>query len=458
MKVIVCGAGQVGANIARELSREGNDVTVVDRDAEAVNRLADLHDLKACVGWASMPDVLERAGASEADMLIAVTYSDEVNMVACQVAHSLFNVPTKIARIRAQGYLAPHWQGLYSDQNLPIDKIISPEIEVAAAVERQLSVPGALEVAPFVENRVRLVGVRLDENCPVLNTPLRALTELFPKLEATIVGIRRNGTLLVPADEDMLLARDEVYFVASTEHVARAMSLFGHEEPEARRVVLAGAGNIGVFLAEKIEADHPSVRLKIIEYSAERAEAAAERLSGSVVMHGSAIDIELLREAGIASAETFVALTNDDEINILASLLAKRLGCGKVVALVNNPAYDTLLPSLGIDVAFNPRATTVSSILTQVRRGRIRSLYALGDGSAEVVEAEALATSSLVGKPLREINLPHGLIIGAVVRGPKVMVPRGATVIEAKDRVVMLALKGQVKALEKLFSVRLEFF
>lgn len=458
MKVIVCGAGQVGANIARELARENNDVTVIDNRPEAVNRLAGSYDLRAIVGWASLPDVLEQAGAAESDMLIAVTHSDEVNMVACQVAHSLFRVPTKIARVRHQGYLKPHWRGLYADSELPIDTIISPEMEVARSVERQLSVPGTIEVVPFCDDRVRLVGTRLDENCPILNTPLKSLTELFPGLQAVVVGIRRNEALIVPSDEDMLLPGDEVHFVASTDHVGRAMALFGHEEAAARHVLIAGAGNIGSFLAEQIEAEHPNVRLKILESSAARAEAAADRLSRTVVLKGDALDIDLLREAGAATAETLVALTNDDETNILVSLLAKRLGCRRVVTLVNNPVYEPLLPSLGIDVAFNPRATTVSTILTQVRRGRIKNLYSVGDGSAEAVEAEALATSPLVGKPLRDVALPDGMIIGAIVRGPKVILPRGGTVVEAKDRVVMFALKDRVKALEKLFAVRLEFF
>jgi len=458
MKVIVCGAGLVGFNIAQQLAGEGNDVTVIDQRADLIQRLSESFDVQAMVGFASHPDILERAGAADADMIIAVTYSDEVNMVACQVAHSLFNVPTKVARIRAQTYLNPIWGHLFSRDNLPIDVVISPEVEVARAIMRRLQVPGATDMIPFADDRVRVIGVRLGDECPVLHTPLRQLTELFPDLNVVITGIVRNDRLFVPSGDDQLLPGDEIYFCADATQVARAMTLFGHEEKEARRVVMIGSGNIGTFLAMQIEEEQPSVNLKIIEAHEKRAEEARSRMKRAVVLVGDGLSREILDEANVALAETVMALTNNDEVNILTSLLAKREGAQKAITLINNNTYQPLISSLGIDVVVNPRATTVSTILQHVRRGRIRALHSLRDGAAEVVEGEAMETSSLVGRPLREIDLPNGMIVGAVIRGAKIIIPRGGTVVEPHDRVIMFVLREQVKKLEKMFAVRLEFF
>lgn len=458
MKIIICGAGMVGANIARQLAREGNDVTVIDRTPELIQRISDSVDVKGLVGMASYPDTLERAGANDCDMLIAVTFADEVNMVACQIAHSLFNVPTKIARVRAQAYLNPEWSDLFSTGNMPIDVIISPEVEVAKAIMRRLEVPGALDMIPFAEGKVRAIGVRLAEDCPVIHTPLRQLTDLFPDLKAVVCGIVRNDKLVVPHGDDQLFPGDEIYFVADADQVQRTMGLFGHEEKEARRLIIVGAGNIGLYLARQMEEKHPGVRIKMIERDLPQAERAADRLHQSVVLHGDALDRELLEEANISGTEAIVALTNDDQVNILAALLAKRAGCQRAVALVNNEGYRGLITSLGIDVVVNPRGTTVSTILQYVRRGRIRQVYSLRDGTAEVIEAEALKTSALVGNSLRDMDIPDGIIIGAIVRGQEVMLPRGDTVIEAGDRVIIFALSEMVKHVEKMFAVRLEFF
>jgi len=458
MKVIVCGAGQVGFNIARQLSGEHNDVTVVDQSPDLVKRINDNLDVHGLVGFASQPDVLESAGARDADMIIAVTFADEVNMVACQVAHSLFNVPTKIARVRAQSYLRPIWQDLFSRDHMPIDVIISPELEVARSAERRLEVPGAFDMVPFGEDKLRLIGVRLTDECPIVDTPLRQLTELFPDLNIVVVGIDRGGRLLVPTGDDQMLINDEIFFIADREHVSRALSLFGHEEKEARRIIIVGGGNIGLFLAESMERDHPSVRVNVIELDRARAEYVAERLERSVVINGDALDSEILVEANAGSTETVIALADDDEVNILASLLAKRLGCQRAITLVNNTGYGVLLTSLGIDAVVNPRASTVSTILQHVRHGRIRAVHSLRDGGAEVIEAEALQTSPIVGVPLREVNLPVGMIIGGILRDKNVIIPRGDTVIQVKDRVVIFALADVVKRVEKMFSVRLDFF
>ncbi len=458
MKVIVCGAGLVGTTIARQLAAEGNEVTVIDQSVEQAHKLAESYDLRALVGHASHPDLLDRAGAADADMLIAVTYADEVNMVACEVAHALFNVPTKIARIRAQSYLRPEWSDLFNGEHISIDHIISPEIEVARAIHRRILTPGAFDMIPFAGDRLRLIGVRLTEDCPVLNTPLRQLTELFPGLEINVCGIARGDEVIVPEGDDQLVADDEIYFVAVTDHVPRAMRLFGHEEREARRLVVAGGGNIGLFLAREIEAQQGAVKLKVIEGNRARAEYVAGQLSNSVVIQGDTLDMDILTEAKVQSAEAIIALTNDDEVNILASLLAKRAGCQRAITLVNNPAYENLIGSLGVDVVVNPRSTTVSSILQHVRRGRIRGVHSLRDGGAEVMEAVAVESSSLLGRPISELDLPAGLMICALIRKDEILIVRSDTEIETGDRMILFVRKEAVKKVEKLFSVRLEFF
>jgi len=458
MQVIVCGAGLVGTTIARQLSAEGNEVTVIDSSAEQAQKLAESYDLRSIVGHASHPDILDQAGAADADMLIAVTHADEVNMVACEVGHALFRVPTKIARVRAQSYLKPEWSDLFNGSNISIDHIISPEIEVARAIHRRILTPGATEMIPFAGDRLRLVGVRLTEECPVLHTPLRQLTELFPDLDINICAVIREDAMMVPEGSDHLLPEDEIYFVAAADHVGRAMRLFGHEEREARRIVLSGGGNIGLFLGRQLEEQENRIALKVIEASAKRADIVAEALKRSVVIHGDALDIEILNEAKVGSSEAFIGLTNDDEVNILSALLAKREGCERVVALVNNPAYENLIGSLGIDVVVNPRSTTVSSILQYVRRGRVRAVHSLRDGAAEAMEVEAVQTSAVVGRTIGDLDLPAGIMIGAILRDTEVIIARAETEIESGDRLILLALKEAVKKVEKLFAVRLEFF
>ena len=458
MKVIVCGAGLVGSNIARHLSMENNDVTIVDQSAELVRRITDTIDVNGVVGHASHPDILELAGVADADMIIAVTYADEVNMVACQVAHSLFDVPTKIARIRHQSYLSPMWANLFSRDHLPIDVIISPELEVARAVTRRLQVPGAFEMIPLADDKVRLMGVRCEESCPLVHTPLKQLTQLFPDLNIVIVGLMRDNKPTVPTGNDQMLPGDEVYFVVETAHLPRAMAAFGHEESEARRLLIFGGGNIGLFLAQQVEQEFPWVKTKIIELDKKRAEYISAELENTIVLNGDVLDQEVLEEANIGVTETVVAVTNDDETNILASLLAKRMGTGRVVTLINKGTYEPLVGSLGIDVVVSPRHITVSTILQHVRRGRIHSVHAIREGFGELIEAEALETSSLVNKPLRDVNLPAGVLLGAIVRGDEIIIPRGNTVIQVKDRVVLFAAAGAIRKVEKLFSVQLEYF
>ena len=458
MKVIVCGAGQVGFNIARHLALEKNDVTVIDQSPELIRKVTDTLDVQGVIGHASHPDVLEQSGAADADMIIAVTYADEVNMMACQVAHSIFDVPTKIARVRHQSYLEPVWANLFSRDNMPIDVIISPEIEVARAVTRRLEVPGAFEMISLADDKVKLLGVRCEDTCPLVNTPLRQLTQLFPDLNIVIVGLMREDRRIVPKGDDQMLPGDEVYFVVDSDQVARAMSAFGHEETAARRLLIFGGGNIGLFLAQEIENDHPWVNAKVIEANAERAKLVAGRLKNTVVIQGDVLDPEILAEANVSATDTVVAVTNDDETNILASLLARRYGCRRLITLINKPTYEPLINTLGIDVVVSPRNITVSTILQHVRRGRIHSVHTLREGFGELIEAEALETSPLVGTPLREVNLPDGVLLGAIVRDGKMISPRGDTVVRARDRIVLFAAEEAIRKVETLFSVQLEYF
>jgi len=459
MKVVICGAGQVGFSIARYLSAESNDVTVIDQSPELIGKVNESLDVQAIVGHASHPDVLESAGAADADMLIAVTFADEVNMVACQIGHSIFNVPTKIARIRQQSYLEPMWADLFSRDHMPIDVIISPELEVARAIARRLAVPGAFDMIPLADDKVRVIGVRCGAECPVINTALRQLSGLFPDLHISIVGIVRDENAFVPKSSDQMLQGDEVYFIADSEHVARALATFGYEERQeaSRRITIIGGGNIGLNLARFIE-DMENITGRIIEHENDRARRIVSLLRDTHVTHGDALDTEILEETNIRHADTVVAVSNDDETNILASLLAKRYGVERTIALVNRDTYTPLVTTLGIDVLVNPRAITVSTILQHIRRGRIRSVHSLRDGFAEVIEAEALETSPLVGTPLGEVSLPEDVIIGAIVRDGEVIITKPATVIESGDRIILLSAAHSVKKVEKMFSVRLEFF
>jgi trk system potassium uptake protein len=459
MRVIICGAGQVGYSIAAYLAREDNDVTVIDYDAQLIGQINDDLDVNGIIGHASKPEILDRAGASNADLIVAVTYSDEVNMVACQVAHSLFNVPKKIARIRDQAYLDPAWSNLFSRAHMPIDVIISPEVEVAHSISRRLHVPGTTNVIRLAEGKVYLIGVICEEHCPIVNTPLRQLSSLFPNLSVEIGAIIRGREVIVPDGDDQVLVNDEVYFFADARHLQRAMSAFGHEEQEARRIVIIGGGNIGLYLTELLREHQKDIRIKIIEKNEDRATHLSKVLGNEViVLNSDALELAVLAEAGIAGTETVVAVTDDDETNILGSLLAKQQGCQRVIALVNKTSYMPLVNSLGIDATVSPRASTVSSIMQYVRRGRIKALHNIREGVAEVMEAEASDTSSIVNIPFSELNLPEHMMIGAIVREDEVIMPEPHTSIKPGDHVIMLATEDEAKNVEKLFMVQVDLF
>lgn len=458
MRIIICGAGQVGFGIAERLSAEQNDVSVIDTSEKLIHDVRELLDVRGFVGHGSHPDILQAAGADEADMIIAVTLYDEINMVACQVAHSLFNVPTKIARIRAQTYLQKQYQEMFSRDNMPIDVVISPELEVGDMVLRRIALPGASDVLRFADDKVIAFAIECMEDCPIIDTPLKQLTDLFPDLPSTVVGVVRNDKLFVPHSEDHLRAGDMAYVVTTAEQVRRTLGLFGHEKPEARRIIIAGGGNIGLYVAKKMEERLPHTRLKIIEHNRERAAFVADELKRTIVLNGSALDQELLREAEVQDADLMVALTNQDQANILSSIMAKRLGCKSNMVLINNSAYQQFIHTVGIDSYVSPKNVTISKILQQVRRGRIRSVHSVYDGRAEIIEAEALETSPLVGAPLRTIDLPAGVRVGAVYRDGKVIKPHGDLHIRRNDRVVMFATSDAVKYVEQMFRVSLDFF
>lgn len=458
MKLVICGAGQVGYGIARHLSSEQNDVTVIDNSPALVSAIRDTLDVRGFVGHGAHPDVLARAGADEADMIIAVTLYDEVNMVACQVAHSIFNVPTKVARVRAQSYLASHWANLFSREHMPIDVIISPEVEVGEMVLSRMALPGAEDTVRFADGNVIMIGIECGEECPVIDTPLRQLSELFPDLQAVVVGIRRNSHLFVPHSDDQMLEDDLVYVVVDREQVRRTLGLFGHDESQANRVVIAGGGNIGRYVAMALEERRTRTRAKVIEIDRDRAIKIANDFDDTIVLQGSALDAEILKEADVRDSDAMIALTNNDQVNILSCAMAKRLGCERTMSLLNDANYPDLAHELGIDSYVNPRSVTISKILQHVRRGRIRAVHAVEDGAAEGIEAEALETSPLVGRELRSVEFPDGVRVGAVYRGGEVLTPDGNTTIQAGDRVILFALADKVKQVEMLFRVSFEFF
>jgi trk system potassium uptake protein TrkA len=460
MKIIVCGAGQVGGQIARHLAREEgtNRVTIIDTNPALVRRITEAHDVGGVAGFASHPDVLERAGARDADMVIAATQSDEVNMVVCQVAHSIFEVPRKIARLRSQAYLTAIYSDLYRTDALPIDVVISPEYAVADAVIQRLTAPAAFDIGGFLDGGAQLIGVALDGACAVLNTPLRQLSELFSTLRVVVVGVRRGERLFVPEPEDQLYAEDQIYVIAATSDVARVMEVFGKTHLAVGRALIVGGGNIGLNVAQKLEADPRRIRLKIIERNRTRAEAVADSLKRTVVLHGDGLDLELLEEAQVANMDAVLALTDDDKTNILACVRAKTEGAKMVVALVNDPSLIGLIAPMGIDAYVNPRATTVSSILRYVRHGRIRSVYSIGDGEAEVIEAQVLGTSAIAGKLVRETDIPPSALIGLIKKGERVIAPKGDTRIGEGDVLTLFAMSDSVAEVERLFQVGLDFF
>ena len=458
MKVIICGAGQVGWQIASHLAGERNKVTIVDSNPELVRRATDTLDVRGIAGFASYPDVLEKAGAKDADMIIAATQSDEINMVTCQVAHSVFGVPRKIARLRAQSYLDAIYSDLYRRDHLPIDVVISPEREVAEAALQRLAAPATFDTESFMKGRVQLLGLALDDDCPVLNTPLRQLNELFSTLRAIVVGVRREGRLFAPEPEDQLFLGDQIYVFSHSEDMNRTLDIFGKTTHKQERIVIIGGGHVGLRVARALETRTEKLRVKVIEKNRAIAENAADHLQRTIVLNGDGLDMDILLEAGIDRADAILAVTDDDKTNLLVAVRAKAAGCQMAIALVNDPSLVSLMGPLNIDAYINPRATTVSSILRHIRHGRVRAIYSIGDTEAEVIEAQVLSTSPLAGQIIRDISFPEGVLVGAVLKGDKVLKPHGDLRMEDGDVILLFALTKDVAEVERLLQVSVDFF
>ena len=458
MKVIICGAGQVGWQIARHLAGERNDVTVVDNNPELVRRATDTLDVQGISGFASYPDILERAGARDADMIIAATHSDEVNMITCQVAHSVFSIRRKIARLRSQSYLDAIYADLYRRDHLPIDVVISPEREVAEAALKRLASPASFDTQQFLDDRGTLMGITIEPDCPVMNTSLRQLTDLFSTLRAIVVGIRRDGVLFVPGANDQLFEGDDAYLFTHTEDVPRALEIFGKSQSKQQRIIVIGGGNVGLAVAKALEAQAERLRVRMIERDRPAAERAADALDRTIVLNGDGLNAALLDEAGVATADAVLAVTDDDKVNLLASVRAKTMGCKMSICLVNDPTLVPLMSALDVDAWINPRSTTVSSILRHVRHGRVRGVYSIGDAEAEMIEAQVLSTSPMAGRKIRDIDFPEGAVVSGILKNGRMIRPVADTRIEDGDLVAIFAMADDVPEVERLLQVSIDFF
>ncbi len=456
MKILILGAGQVGSSVAYNLSSEANDITVVDTRPDILRELQDRLDIRTVQGQASHPDVLDQAGAPDADMIIAVTNSDETNMIACQVAYTLYHTPTKIARVRAAEYLA--YTNLFVQEALPIDVLISPEQLVTQYVQRLIEHPGALQVLDFAGGKVQLVGVKAYYGGPLVGHELRTLAEHVPGIEARVAAIFRRGAAILPEGHTVIEPDDEVFFLAARQNIRAVTSELRRLDKPYKRVMLAGGGNIGKRLAQALETRY---QVKIVEHNAGQARHLAETLDKSIVLQGDAADEELLIEENIENTDVFCAVTNDDEANILSAMLAKRLGARKVMSLINRPSYVSLVESGIIDIAISPQQVTIGALLTHVRRGDVVAVHSLRRGAAEAIEAVAHGderTSKVVGRRLEEIKLPAGTTIGAIVRGDEVVICHHDTVIQSEDHVIMFLVdKRRITEVERLFQVSVTF-
>ncbi|MDC0249949.1 Trk system potassium transporter TrkA [Candidatus Pelagibacter sp.] len=460
MNIIICGAGRVGFTIAKQLSEQGHSITVIDQSSEDIQKIDDSLDVKAIVGKATYPSILEKANASEADMIIAVTRNDEINMVICQIAFSIFNIPKKIARIRSQDYLNPKFTTVYNKENLPIDVIISPELEIAKSIQRKLEAPGALDSVPFADNKIRLLEILINNNCNLINIKLNELTKKHPNLDANIIGIIRDEKFLIPKKNDEIQKDDKIYVIINSSQMSQTLEAFGHNEKVSKKILIVGGGNIGFNLAKNLEETLDSARVKIIEKNKDRSEFLANELNNTIIINGDALDEEVLIEANLEEAETVLALTNDDEDNLMVSVLVekfakdeKNIDDKRTMALINKPNYSLLQNSLKIDDLIDPRMNTVSSILKHIHKGTIETAYTIHDGEFEVIEAEIIETSELINKELKNSNLPEEIRIGAVLRGNKVVIPRSNFVFQKDDRVVFLAKKDLISVVENIFRI-----
>lgn len=457
MKIIILGAGQVGGTLAEHLTSEANDITIVDKDVKLLQSLDEKLDIRAVVGHASHPSVLRRAGVEDADMIIAVTNDDETNMLACQIAYTLFNTPMKIARVRSSEYML--YQELFDNKAIPIDVLISPEQLITRYVKRLIEYPGALQVLDFANGRVQCVGLRALKGAPLVGQAIKNLHVHMPSIKTRIAAIFRHGKAILPTGDTLIQADDEVFFICESSEVREVMSeLRGADEPY-KRVIIAGGGNIGLNLAKTLEKNY---NVKIIDHGQPRCRMLAENLNKAVVLHGDASDKNLLYNENIEETDVFCALTNDDETNIMSATLAKRMGARKVMALINRPAYVDLIEGSEIDIAISPQQATISSLLSHIRRGDIAQVHSLRRGAAEAIEAVAhgnLDTSKVVGRAVEDLSLPPGTNIAVIVRGDKVIAAHDSTVIEADDHIILFVSdRRHIKDVERLFQVAISFF
>ena len=460
MNIIICGAGRVGFTIAKILSEQGHSITVIDQSSEDIQKIDDTLDVKSIVGKATYPSILEKANASDADMIIAVTRNDEINMLICQISFSIFNVQKKIARIRSQDYLNPKFTKVYNKENLPIDVIISPEIEIAKSLQRKLEAPGALDNVPFADNKIRLLEILINEKCTLKDTKLNEITKKFPKLNANILGVIRDDKFVVLKKNDIMVKEDKAYVVINASQMKETLIAFGHNEKVSNKILIIGGGNIGFNLAKNLEESFDSMRVKIIEKNKERAELIASELNDTIVINGDALDEEVLMEANLDESQTVLALTNDDEDNLMVSVLVEKFAKDKsdlsgkrTMALINKPNYSLLQSSLNIDDFIDPRMNTVSSILKHVHKGTIENAYSILNGEYEIIEAEIIESSELINKELKNSNLPDEIRVGAILRGSEVIIPRSDFIFKKEDIVVLLAKKDFLHVVENMFRI-----
>jgi trk system potassium uptake protein TrkA len=458
MKIIIIGAGQVGGTLAENLAGEKNEITLIDSDQSTLSSLQDRLDLQVVCGIGSHPDILKKAGAEDADMLIAVTNSDESNMMACQVAHSLFRTPTKIARVRSEQYIIYQDQ-LYQNKDIPVDHLIAPEQLVTTAIKRLIDYPGALQVVEFADGRASLVAVKAYYGGLLVGHALSALKDHMPNVDTRVAAIYRRGRPIRPLATTVIEADDEVFFIADTKHIRAVMSELQKLESSYKRIMIAGGGLIGAGLAKRLENKH---NVKLIEFNAQRAEYLSSVLDNAIVFQGDASDASLLSEEGVEQVDAFIAVTNDDEANIMSAMLAKRMGAAKAMVLIQRSAYVDLVQGGDIDIAFSPQQATISALLTHIRRGDIVNVHSLRRGAAEAIEAIAHGdekTSKVVGKQIKDIKLPPGTSIGAVVRADEVVIAHSDTVIQANDHVILFLVdKKFIGDVEKLFQPSALFF
>ncbi len=457
MRVIICGAGRVGQGIARHLAQEHHDITMIDENDDLIEQVQIDFDVRGVVGHAAHPNVLRTAGADAADMLIAVTHFDEINMVICQVADTLFSVPTKIARVRAQAYLDDEYSELFSKSALPIDLIISPEIEVGEAILRRIRAPSAVSSISFESGELQVLGMKVQEDSPLLETALDQIAGLFPDLGARIIGIKRGSSVFAPRGNDQLQPADTAYVAVSRESTPRLNKLFNRDINEHKRVVIVGGGNVGLYVATQLEREG-NVRVRIIEADSEKADIAVSALKQTIVIHGDGLARDVLEEAGADQADIVIAVTNDDKTNMLIGKLAKQIGARRTHALVNAYELVAISQDLDIDAVLDPRALSVSKILTKLRRGRILSVESLEDGTAEIAEGVTLDSSPLIGKPIDYAHLPDGVTSAAIIRDGKVIFPTSATTVQTDDRLLMFYEASATRKVEQFFRVSADFF